>query len=1038
VSPRRRLARALLALLATLPGIVLLLLPGLRVPGHRGGLLLADGFRPGRWDARFVVARGPAEIRLPPEAGGARVSLLLSGPARVRLKDAGGERTLSLGAQPERVPVDRRAGAAVRLEPDAAVRLHEVQLERAGPHSGRDLGTLLAAGLAGAAVAALLPVRGAIALGAALPLVATLLLLRGTLAGLFGAVLVQRLAPGVLVLLLAGAPLLLLLLPRGPAAPAAPRVPAGFALLLLASCVLQLVLYEQPVVAGDPAAYHDIAGRFRDALLAVRTPDDLADAVQTLRPYGGLALLGTVYGALRALRDDPSTLYLAHALALAGCAFFLVRAALRLGGTRLGVVTGMLALSYGTFPVLAGTVQPEPLLLLAWTFALDALLAALETHDARRAALAGLAFGVGLALHPQGLWFLLAAFALVLLPFASTLRAPPARHRIVRAFLLGLVPVLSWTAIGEAYARPVTPVLDERHGFWAYTASLPLGFWLFLETDGWQGPMRLDETRYGRALREAEQQGGASSGPLRLAFTLRFVAANTAESLRTVLRNLHRLFHVPDNPPRRDFPLPFPLQLLWHRALVLLFLLALPLAAGGGRAALLYVPFAMLAATYPLYHVFNKYAVPATPFVLLGAALALVKLGSELRSSLPLLPALALAAAGAALPPATLAFAGVPPLLARFALLALYLLGLAWAFHFVSRRWAADRRGRVLAAIGLLLLALPAVAARTGDPSWRRFERTLERPAEHEIELAPDELALLNDAREAYLVLELRLPDGDPAPLSLRFGSGLVLGAAELQPTMPAFGIATTRFQRDPKSFAQWWRVSWRPEMAGPGGVRLTLQGSAAQRLAGSLDDGAGALDFDLSLGQWPYASVYRLQHDGEYRLPVTQPLGGRARRSRYAGEPLPGTWRVRLVALADDSLARVVTPPVPEAARAVVTSLWGRTSKVGRIALETPGGDAVFRLEERAPIRLAGGEARFAATGEAEGWLLLRISGAPAEPLRLTLRPYQEMAWPPRFFLPELRGSPPLPLDWTGVPYLPVTRIEEARALPWRPKAVF
>jgi hypothetical protein len=73
--------------------------------------------------------------------------------------------------------------------------------------------------------------------------------------------------------------------------------------------------------------------------------------------------------------------------------------------------------------------------------------------------------------------------------------------------------VLLLTAAGESYARPVTPVLDERHGFWAYTASLPLGFWLFLETDGWQGPMRLDETRYARALRDAEDRGDVASSP---------------------------------------------------------------------------------------------------------------------------------------------------------------------------------------------------------------------------------------------------------------------------------------------------------------------------------------------------------------------------------------------------------------------------------------------------------------------------------------------------------------------------------------------
>jgi hypothetical protein len=346
----------------------------------------------------------------------------------------------------------------------------------------------------------------------------------------------------------------------------------------------------------------------------------------------------------------------------------------------------------------------------------------------------------------------------------------------------------------------------------------------------------------------------------------------------------------------------------------------------------------------------------------------------------------------------------------------------------------------VLAALGLLLLVVATLAARLGDPDWRRFERPLEQPAEHQLELRAEEIQKLNAAREAYLVLDLRLPSGDPKPLELRFASGLVVPGAELQPTMPSFGIATTRFHRDPKSFRQWWRVAWRPEMAGPGGVQLTLQGSPAERLFGSLDDGEAAVDHGLSLGQWPHASVYRLMHDGEYRLAVDQPLGGLGRRSRYAGRELPGTWGVRVVALAEEaSLARVLTAPVPEAARAIVTAVWGRTSKEGPVVLETPAGAAVFLVEDRGkPIRFEGGEARFVATGEGEGWLLVRLKAKAGEPLLLTLRPLQQLVSPPRFFSPELRASPPVPLDWTGVPYLPVVKIVESRTPPWRPEAVF
>jgi hypothetical protein len=134
-----------------------------------------------------------------------------------------------------------------------------------------------------------------------------------------------------------------------------------------------------------------------------------------------------------------------------------------------------------------------------------------------------------------------------------------------------------------------------------------------------------------------------------------------------------------------------------------------------------------------------------------------------------------------------------------------------------------------------------------------------------------------------------------------------------------------------------------------------------------------------------------------------------------------------------------VETAPVPESARRIVTAVFGKTSKEGAVDLETPIGATVFRLEDRGtPIRFDAGEARFVASGEGEGWLLLRLTADTRSPLRLTLRPRQELAAPPRFFDAQLRGAPPIPLDWAGAPYLPVVKVLESRTLPWRPEAVF
>jgi hypothetical protein len=684
---------------------------------------------------------------------------------------------------------------------------------------------------------------------------------------------------------------------RAPRPLAEARLALAFGLLALASCLAQVLVLPQPLVIGDPAAYHDIGRRFAAALAEVRGPRDVADALQTLRPYGGLAATGLLYGTLLLARDHLLTIYVAHALAMAGAVAFLVRAAARIGGRRLAVVAGLLALLYPTFPILCGIVQPEPVILLLWTLALDLLLRAREESSPRRFAWAGLAFALGLALHPQGLWFLLAALCVPALAFARALVRAPLRTWAA-AFALGLLPVGLATATGEAWSRPAAHVLDQRHGFWAYTARMPLGFWLFIDTDGWQGPLRIDETRYARGLLAAESAGAVDGAAGRLAYTARFVAGNAAASLRAVLRNLHRLFHVPDNPFRRDWVLPYAAQVAWHRALVVLFLLAVPLALAR-RAAPLLVPVVILAATYPLYHVFNKYAVPATPFVLLGAALALERLVFAERRLAAFALALAAAGLGAAIRPGDLVLRGIAVDAARAVPAALLLAGLAGAFFLSLRHWADDRAARAACALAGVLLLVSAVAAARDDPSGREVEVPLRQEARHEIAPGALGLARLAAAPQAWLLLDLRLPDGRADRLRLAVEGGQPIEGQALRPTMPTFGLATVRGGRDPRTFRQWWAVRFRPDMVQGGRLALVMRDdSGAARLFGDLGapEAEGAFR-GLSLGQWPFLSVYRLMHDGEYRLPAPQQLEG-SRRSQVAGRALPGSLGVRLVVL--------------------------------------------------------------------------------------------------------------------------------------------
>jgi hypothetical protein len=222
--------------------------------------------------------------------------------------------------------------------------------------------------------------------------------------------------------------------------------------------------------------------------------------------------------------------------------------------------------------------------------------------------------------------------------------------------------------------------------------------------------------------------------------------------------------------------------------------------------------------------------------------------------------------------------------------------------------------------------------------------------------------------------------------------------------------------------------------------IGLSVRGSARQRLFGDLGTPVpDSVHHGLSLGQWPHLSVYRLMHDGEYRLAVRQPLSGRARTSRRDGRPLPGILGIRAVIL-DEDAGGAVWETTAAPSQEVVTGIWARAGRSARADLVAPAGEVRFDFGRPGARSDTGGELRYVATGEYEGWYLMKLDAAPGSPVRLAVRPLHEMSSAPKYFLPELRsGPPPLPLDWAGVPYVGAARIIESReAPPWKPAEVF
>jgi hypothetical protein len=541
-------------------------------------------------------------------------------------------------------------------------------------------------------------------------------------------------------------------------------------------------------------------------------------------------------------------------------------------------------------------VQPEPFLLAAWTLAaLLGLRSLREGPDPRALLAAGILLGLGLALHPQGLSFLLLAFVLCLLPWVLDLKHRPAH---LAAVLLGVFSVLLPVAAAERFSKPLAHVLDRQYGFFAYTSPHPLGFWLYLDSDGWQGPLRIEDTTYQKELIALKGESATSST---FADVARFVSRHPGASVQTVLTNLHRLWHQPDNPFAVPFVLPYGLQVLLHRGLVVLFVISLPLLLGS-RLAVLALPFVMLSMTYPAYHVFNKYATPALPFTVIGAALVIDRLLALEGRPRALVAGLACAAAGALLPATLAARFGMPGGWFLVLVRDLLWLGLGLALVSAVRRWGGDRRSRWLASvIGVVVLLGSSIAAGRNDTTRGAWSVSLDSPFEAVCRIPPEGVAATSGG-SPWILVDAQSKDGR-APRVEANGQALEPPV----PTMPTFGLASVRGRRDPAAFRQIWRTRIDEGLFASGELRIRVTGEAGTRVFGDIRAGGGGPR--LSIGNWPYLSVYRLMHEGQYRLPTFKAPEQACAARGLSGRP--GIGLVRIPAGEETQMAlRSATPP--------------------------------------------------------------------------------------------------------------------------------
>lgn len=838
---------------AALAGLTLLptLISGMVAPANYGAHGLTTGFGRGRLDLTGIVSEGSGgSVDLPHQA--VRLTVRLSGAGPIRLHGGGVDRTIVATESPSSARLDLGMGGRVSIESSSRIRLHDLTVERVR-RSFVEVGVTFALGV----LAVFLATRGlkqALA-SAAFLLAGFWLITSGTLSGTFTRIAVARLTPALVVAVL----LVPLILAVKEARFPSPRGLSRLGVVAFASSIIlagvQLVSFEQPLPMGDPQAYLEMGGKFAEAMARIASPLGLGPVLSEVQPYLALPATGLLYGVLLLL-GGLGLIYAAQAIAMAAAVSATVSICETEIGPRAAKISLGIALLHPSFSILPGIVQPEPFVLAAWTIAALATLRAFRNGNDPRGLLAGgVLFGIGLALHPQGLSFLLLALALCVLPWMKRLAKQPG---LVILPMLGAFGVLLPVATAEHFSKPLAYVLDKEYGFFAYTSPHPLGFWLYMDSDGWQGPLRIEDTTYQKELIAMKGETATTSTFTDVAL---FVSRHPALSLRTVLTNLHRLWHQPDNPFAVSFVLPYGFQIPFHRGLVVLFVLSLP-ALLGSRLAILALPFVMLSMTYPAYHVFNKYATPALPFTIIGASLALDRLVQErARMSLPL-GGLVCAALGALLPAVWFARLGVSGDLFLFLVRGLLWIGLSLALVKAIQSFGVDARSRVLAgAIGFIMLVGSSLAASRSDTTRGAWSASLDRPFEVSCRLrAPSPVGQRSSADPAWILVDAQAGDTNPPRIEV---NGHAFEPAS--PTMPTYGLASVRGHRDPRTFRQIWRAPLGEDILASGELKVRVMGGPGARVFGDIR--AGGDGPRLSLGNWPYLSVYRLMHEGQYRL---------------------------------------------------------------------------------------------------------------------------------------------------------------------------
>ena len=704
------------------------------------------------------------------------------------------------------------------------------------------------------------------------------------------------------------------------------------AALLSAGFLLQvhfLRSYPQPILFGDPGAYYIVGQKLQQAVARLGAGEDLATVFESVRGLLHFAGVGSVYGSIDALRPQDIPYFRIvlsgfNTLVMLGV-FFLAK---RLSGSFAGGLVALtLAAVYPPFSVQTGRLFPDPVT--GCLFVWSAYFYVRGVRDGSLGSMfaAGVALTAGLFVRSQLFDYVLVLFVLALVVSARWWWR--SHRKLVGALVLGSLPfTMLWLGIVQVVGDDLGEI--EAFGNFTFHKRYPYGFWQFLDTDGWMGPYRLGQEPYYEALEAAAANDPdlLESTPRQLWFTGGYVASRARESVLLVLDNVYRLYDRPANDYKWDYPFPYSAQVVYQKFLIVAAVAGITvlLSQQTSLAFAFFVP-GCLALLHGLSYPWLRFNLPAMPIVIAGAG-AFAVWAFRSRPSTMKWVAGVLGTAGLLMALGAL-FRMPAPETAHALRSAAWLALLALPFL-----WATIPKG--LAVSGWLVLATLTTVHDRRSPSWH--ETSVEIGEAHqEISLSRAGLARLRNATEAFLVLDLEIPDGDPRAVRVAL-NGRAFAPEALVPTMPRFGESTAAGGRNRREYRQWWAIRMTPDdlpKSAPAVLKIDVEARERGdvRLYGDRFRDQERVYEGPSFGDWPHLAQVKLEYDGDYRLPVRLPL-----RSAGTRSDRESVHRIRLISLANNE-GRLLweTEPVGPEERAAA-AFFAYTGSRGRAELLVEG----------------------------------------------------------------------------------------------------